>query len=138
MWFGTSSGGKRADLGIYVRSSWEANYARYLKFLQDQGLLTSWEYEPCEFHFPIKRGNTFYVPDFRVTWPDGTVEYHEVKGYMDKRSQTKLARMARYHPEIKIIIIDKLSYYDIYHKISGAIPGWEYNGGGFHKPRQKS
>src|SRR3990172_2886201 len=54
---GSAKGGTRTDLGFYVRSSWEANYARYLKWLQSNGEIIEWHYEPDTFNFDsIKRG----------------------------------------------------------------------------------
>lgn len=102
-----SAGGKRADLDDrYFRSRWESNYARYLNLMVAQRKIASWEYEPDEFWFPIKRGTRSYKPDFKVFALDGSHEYHEVKGWMDAQSKTKLARMAKYHPTEKIIVID--------------------------------
>ena len=127
-----SKGGKRADLGDrYFRSSWEANYARYLDWLEDLGQIASWQYEPCTFEFiAIKRGTRFYTPDFKIVETDGTVVYHEVKGYMDRRSQTKLKRMAKYFPHVKIILIDKDAYYAIAAQVKRIIPNWENRRGG--------
>lgn len=120
------AGGKRADLGgVYFRSSWEANYARYLTWLQAQGVIRSWEFEPETFEFPIRKGQRFYVPDFRVTEADGSVSYHEVKGWMDPRSATKLRRMAKYHPEVRIVLIGKDEYRAIARSMSRMLPGWE-------------
>lgn len=120
-------GGRRADLNnLYVRSSWEANVARYLNFLVDRGQVLKWEYEPDCFEFTkIKRGSKFYTPDFKVTELDGSYEYWEVKGYMDEASKTKLDRMARYYPEIKIVVIDKQPYKAIAKLVAGMIPCWE-------------
>jgi len=121
-----SSGGIRSDLGIFVRSSWEANYARYLTFLVGLGEIQGWEYEPETFEFDaIKRGTRSYTPDFKVTNLDGAVEYHEVKGWMDPKSNTKLKRMARYHPDITIILIDKEAYYAIRRECKNLVPNWE-------------
>lgn len=121
-----TAGGFREDLGIYVRSRWEANYARYLNWLKEQGKVKEWQYEPETFEFPhIKRGTRFYTPDFKVVWADGTVEYHEVKGYMDQKSRTALKRMARYYPDVKIVVIDRSTYQDIRRKLCRVIPGWE-------------
>lgn len=70
--------------------------------------ISSWEYEPDTFWFEkIKRGVRSYTPDFKIVHKDGTVEYHEVKGWMDKKSQTKIKRMAIYHPEIKLVVLMK-------------------------------
>lgn len=124
-----SSIGKREDLGgLFVRSSWEANYARYLNFLIHQRQIKSWEYEVDTFEFKgIKRGSRFYTPDFKVFNLDGSFEYHEVKGYMDSRSQTKLKRMAKYHPQVKIILIQRREYQEILEKLGRVIPNWEWS-----------
>lgn len=122
-----AKGGKRADLGgLYVRSSMEANVARYLNFLKHHGQVDRWEYEPCEFEFPIRRGNRFYKPDFAV-WEKGAVEpvYWEVKGWMDAQSKTKLKRMAKYHGKVKIVIVDRAVYRGIEAAVGKMIPGWE-------------
>lgn len=121
---GTKSG-KRADLGIFVRSSWEANYARYLNFLKGIGAVDSWEYECETFEFPVKRGTRFYTPDFTINWKDGSRERHEVKGWMHPKGKTALARMGRYHPEIKIVLIGQKEYRALSRQYRNAIPGWE-------------
>ena len=120
-------GGKRPDLGdAYFRSAWEANYARYLNWLVSLGQIAGWDYEPETFQFDdIKRGSRFYTPDFRVRGTDGSVEYHEVKGYMDQRSATKLKRFAARFPEKKLVLIDKSQYRSIAAKVSRIILGWE-------------
>lgn len=119
-------GGTRVDLGIYVRSSWEANYARYLNWLQANGQIKSWEYEPVTFEFhAIKRGSRFYTPDFRITENSGAQKFHEVKGWLDKRSKTKLARMAKYYPEHPVILIQSKEMTELRAKVSALIPSWE-------------
>lgn len=118
--------GTREDLGLFVRSSWEANYARYLNWLIEQGEIEKWEYEVDTFEFePIKRGTRFYTPDFKIFNNDGSVEYHEVKGYMDSKSKTKLKRMAKYYPDIEIVLIDKDVYYSIASQCKNLIENWE-------------
>lgn len=120
--------GERKDIpGVFFRSSWEANYARYLNFLiRHEGLIENWEYEPCTFWFEeIKRGCRSYKPDFRVTFKSGKIEYHEVKGWMYPRAKTALKRMRIYHPEIEMILIDQNSYKEISKKLKRIIPNWE-------------
>ena len=126
-----SNGGKRADLGgLYLRSTWEANYARYLNFLIHQEEILCWEYEPDTFEFKaIKRGTRFYTPDFKVFELDGSFKYHEVKGYMDKVSVTKLKRMAKYYPDIDIVLITGKEITEIKNKL-GRFLNWEYGGRG--------
>lgn len=120
-------GGKRADLGdLYVRSAWEANYARYLNWLVEIGEIVEWEFEPDEFEFVgIKRGTRFYIPDFKIHNCDGTIEYHEVKGYMDAASATKLKRMAKYYPDVRVKVIDKKCYRALASQLRSVIPEWE-------------
>lgn len=127
MGYSRGSMGKRADLdGLFVRSSWEANYARYLNWLVGLGEIAAWEYEPDTFWFDeIKRGTRSYTPDFKITNNDGTVDYHEVKGWMDQKSRTKLKRMAKYYPNVKVTLIDADAYYAIARDVSGFIPNWE-------------
>jgi len=123
---GRGGGGKREDLGMYFRSGWEANYARYLNFLRSIREIKSWKYEPVTFEFKdIKRGNKFYTPDFEILNNNNTIEYHEIKGYMDKGSATKLKRMSTKYPKVKLILIDSKSYQAIAKEVKRFINGWE-------------
>ena len=119
--------GKRSDLNnTYFRSTWEANYARYLNFLKSKGQIYKWEYEPDTFWFKkIKRGIRSYLPDFKI-WENqnSTPYYVEVKGWMDDKSKTKLKRMAKYYPEIKVIVFGEKEYKEL-KKIKEIIPNWE-------------
>lgn len=110
----------------FFRSRWEANYARYLEWLCSIGQIAKWEHEPQTFWFDgIKRGVVSYLPDFRVTENGGAVQWHEVKGWMDARSKTTIARMGRYHPKEVLIVIREKQYKEIGRKVSSLIPGWE-------------
>ncbi len=126
--YSVTRGGKRPDLGNqYFRSRWEANYARYLNWLIEQAAILRWEYEPDTFEFhKIKRGSRFYTPDFKVFNLDGSYEYHEVKGYMDSASVTKLKRMEKYYPQEKILIIARDEYRAVA-KCKRLFVGWEYD-----------
>ena len=96
------------DRRYYLKSSWETLYAKYLDKELADGKIKGWEYEPDTFWFErIKRGIRSYTPDFKVEYSDGGVEYHEVKGYLDSKSKTKLNRMRIYHPEITMKLIDR-------------------------------
>lgn len=111
---------------IYFRSRWEYNYALYLEFLRLRGEIQKWEHEPETFWFEkIKRGCRTYLPDFRVTLPSGMVEYHEVKGWMDPRSITKIKRMAKYHPKIILRVIDGTWFKANGANLRAIIPAWE-------------
>lgn len=114
-------GGKRN----YYRSQWELNYARYLEMLKSLGEIKEWEHEPKTFWFEgVKRGTTSYLPDFRVTENDGSVAYHEVKGWMDAKSKTKIKRMAKYHPDVKLIVIDSKAYKRLEKQVKHLVSGW--------------
>jgi len=120
--------GRRVDIcGQFFRSRWEANYARYLNLLKERGQVTEWGYEVQTFMFEgITRGTMSYTPDFLVFFSDGRREWHEVKGWMDPKSQTRLDRMARYFPEEKIVLIQAAWFRSA--KKSGLaqiVPGWE-------------
>lgn len=120
-----AKGGKRDDIGIYVRSSWEANYCRYLNFLVGHDKIEKWEYEPEAFIFHgVERNPLSYTPDFKVTFKGGRIEWHEVKGWMDSNSRSKLKRMAKFYPEVKILVIGPAEYKAIA-RWSAIIPGWE-------------
>lgn len=111
---------------FYARSLWEANYARYLNFLREAGQIASWEHEPKTFWFEgIKRGTRSYLPDFRVVMPNGRVEWHEVKGWMDTRSRTQLKRMAKYYPEETLILAEGKKIKSLNQTLGRFVEGWE-------------
>lgn len=96
-------GGRR----FYFRSSWELKYANHLEWLKRIGVVVAWDYEVKTFWFDgEKRGVTNYTPDFEVVLNSGVTEYHEVKGWMDAKSKTKLRRMKKYHPGVVVRVID--------------------------------
>jgi hypothetical protein len=108
--------GRRPDLGnIYFRAKWEANYARYLNMLKKLKAIHKWEYEPDTFWFEkIKRGVRSYKPDFKVWDRQGSDPYYiEIKGYLDQKSRTKLKRMAKYYPHIRVDVVSKKEYAEI-------------------------
>ena len=115
-------GGKRK----FFRSRWEANYARYLEFLKINNHIKDWFHEPETFWFEkIKRGCRSYLPDFKIINLDDSHEWHEVKGWMDDRSKTKLKRFARYYPKEKITVIDKKWFSKNAKKMKIICKDWE-------------
>lgn len=115
-------GGKRK----YYRSKWEANYARYLEFLKYHNEIKDWQHESKTFWFEkIKRGCRSYLPDFEILNKDDSIEYHEVKGWYDERSKTKINRMKKYYPDVKLKIIFEKEYKNIQKKMCGLIKDWE-------------
>jgi hypothetical protein len=109
-------------LNIFLRSKWEANYALYLDFLVKQKLILKWEYESDVFIFDkIKFGTRSYRPDFKIFNNNGSIEYHEIKGWMDKKSMTKIKRMEIYYPNIKLLVLRRKEYSEILKKLRGII-----------------
>ena len=97
--YSNARGGKREDIGIYVRSKTEANYIRYLNFMK-----IKWEYEPKIFYFEgIKRGTLSYTPDIYLPEED---KWIEIKGWFTKRAKVSLKRFKRQYPiEFQKLII---------------------------------
>jgi len=92
---------------IYFRSSWEVRFAKYMQFLKEHGQITEWLFEPQTFWFhEIKRGTCSYLPDFKVTRPDGSHYWVEVKGYMDAKSKTKIKRFRKYYPDEELQVVE--------------------------------
>ena len=120
--------GKRIDLdNIYFRSAWEANMARYFKFLKDKGMIYNWEFEADTFYFDkVRHGSRTYLPDFKI-WEtaNSTPYYIEVKGYMTSVCRTKLKRMQKYYPHIRVDLVQKKEYDEIKAKMSAMLPHWE-------------
>jgi hypothetical protein len=124
---------RREDLDMVFRSGWEANYARYLRWQVQHGMIREWIYESEKFWFDKPRGRgkgvnsgvRHYLPDFKVTFLDGRVEYHEVKGYLTAQAKTALKRMKIYYPEITVRVIGKKEYSTIARQVGGIIPNWE-------------
>lgn len=108
---------------VYFRSKWEAQYAQYLDWLIKAKEIVDWKYEPDTFFFDgIKMGTNCYKPDFKVFGnKPGSVEYHEVKGYMDAKSKTKLKRMKKYHPNVVVKLIERKQLDEIKRNLKGLI-----------------
>jgi endogenous inhibitor of DNA gyrase (YacG/DUF329 family) len=121
-------GGIREDLGIYMRSTWEANWARYLNLAIAQGSVKAWEYEPVTFTFPDGADPDVrsYTPDFRVCMPDGAAVYHEVKGWMTDRSRRALQLMRQFYPDVVVQVFSRRAYQQLRQRWRDSIPEWEH------------
>ncbi len=92
-----------------------------------RGVIVSWAYEARTFVFAVASGAPYaYTPDFRVDFGAGRIEWHEVKGWLDPASITRLGRMRETFPNERVVIIDETWFRAA--KSSGLIeqiPGWE-------------
>lgn len=87
--------GYREDLGHYTRSTWEANFARILNYLN-----LKYEYE--RHTFPLSTGET-YTPDFYIPQKD---TFYEVKGFI---RNNKHLEFQKDFPDKKLVLVsDKL------------------------------
>lgn len=109
---------------LFFRSSWEANYARYLQLLKNRGQIREWKHEVRTYFF--RKEGVAYLPDFKVYFPDHW-ELHEVKGWFDERSKRNLALMKEYYPLIKIVVIAKPEYKKIQSEFASQILDWEFS-----------
>lgn len=108
--------GIREDLGHNARSTWEANYARYLKHIGVQ-----YEFEPEKFIVTIDGVRSSYTPDFRLE--DGT--YVEVKGYWFPVQKQKYEAFVEQHPDLQLRLVMSSDYKDLQSKYADIIPQWE-------------
>jgi len=125
-----ANGGKREDLNMYVRSSWEANYARVLKYCNKKI-----EYEVDKFVL-YKDGKIecTYTPDFKI----GEKTYIEIKGHLRSidnwdcncksciRDKNKTKLMEEQYPDIKIIFIGKKEYTELCEQYNKLVENWEF------------
>ncbi len=104
-------GGIREDLGFYVRSSWEANFARILRYEGE-----NFEYESVSF--TLSDGKT-YTPDFKV----GDV-FYEIKGYMTETAKRKIFMFTEEYPGYILKVIDHEEYCKLKERFENLI-NWE-------------
>lgn len=98
------------DVGHYVRSGWELNFARILKLLNRK-----YDYEPKSFI--LSDGRT-YTPDFYM---HKNGYFYEIKGMWRKDAKDKFITFKREYPNIKIKLINRKKYFKIIHKFKHRI-----------------
>ena len=100
----------RTYRGVVYHSKMESEYARYLDILLAGKRIASWE---GQVSFDIILNGVLlsrYFCDFKVMLTNGTIEYHEVKGYSTQLYQLKRKLVEAIHGvEIKEIKKFKLS-----------------------------
>jgi hypothetical protein len=111
--FSRCRGGLREDLNMYFRSSWEANFARYLNFYN-----RLWEYETDTFE--LTNGMS-YTPDFKI----GNCHYVEIKGWMTEKAKEKLSLFKEEYPYVRIDLLTRNEYRELYSHYSTLIEEWE-------------
>lgn len=109
-------GGIREDIGHYVRSSWEANVARILKFES-----IDYVYEPDVFKLTDEERVYHYIPDFKVK-----DRYIEVKGWWNEKALLIKKLMHEQYPNIQIEYISEPEYLLFTAYYPEFINGWEF------------
>lgn len=123
-----SKGGKRPDLNMYFRSTWEANYARILNYEN-----ADWSYESQRFSLLDNLGDivAVYTPDFF------TDKWIEIKGHAKAaddwdcecsrcdRDKLKMLLFSEQYSNEEIEIIGKKEYRSLCVKYASVISNWE-------------
>jgi len=91
----------------------ERRYAQHLQYRKEIGEIQEWAREPERLRLAdLSRGrsavgdrkDTFYKPDFRVVLNDGTIEMHEVKGFMRRDAKVHIQLAASLHPYRFVVV----------------------------------
>jgi hypothetical protein len=106
------------DLKMTLRSSWEADYIRYLNF---KGI--KWEYEKHTFNLQNEKGEFIgsYTPDFYL--PNEEI-FVEVKGFYSDKNKKKMQQVQEQYPYLKIKLITRTDYDDLSNEYEDKIPFW--------------
>lgn len=109
----SAKGGFRSDINCYVRSMWEANFARIQQY---KGL--TWEYEPQTFELTPTMS---YTPDFKV----GDI-FYEIKGRWRDVDRLKIDLFNKKFSKYTLRIIDPQAYEALRIKFKDLIgEAWE-------------
>jgi len=96
-------GGFRKDLNHYVRSSWEADFARILNLHK-----IPYQYETKTFSLVRNNGQTVnYTPDFYV---ESQNTFYEIKGWMHALDQEKIDLFQRQYPQYNFVLISATKF----------------------------
>ncbi|MBI3627468.1 MAG: DNA polymerase III subunit alpha [Candidatus Sungbacteria bacterium] len=110
-------GGYRADLGHYVRSNWEADFARILNLRK-----VEYAYEPQRFELKRRDGSICsYTPDF-YTPHDGT--FYEIKGWFHDADKEKIELFKKQHPDRRFVLISATRFAELALQYKNLI-AWE-------------
>lgn len=110
-------------------SNYEYNYALYLDYLYESGQIAGWIKNTTKFGFSSEievRGRTqkSYRPDFFVFMKNGTYEIHEVKGWMNERSEKVLSQFKKDYGGLCLKIITKDEMLSLQRNYKNKLWGW--------------
>lgn len=90
---------------IYMRSSYEIKFAKYL---DKSGI--KWYYEPKYFELKLDNKITTYTPDFFLP---KTKEYIEIKGWWRHNSKEKFLQFKKQYPKVMIKVLEYKELIDL-------------------------
>jgi hypothetical protein len=73
----------------------EERYAQFLTLRQRVGEIEHFDFDAVKLRLA---DTTFYTPDFMVMLADGTIEFHEVKGFWEDDARVKIKVAAETFP----------------------------------------
>ena len=110
-------------------NSLESKYSTHLEVLRVAGGIHGWRFGSVKFRMADK---TWYLPDFQVMMNDGTIEFHETKGFMTDKANVKIKTCAALYSEyIFRLVKEEKTTPEIKRKASemnvkiGTLKGWE-------------
>lgn len=82
----------------------EIEYGQLLEARKRMGEIKDYGFERIKLRLADA---VLYIPDYDVVLDDGTIEMHEVKGFMRDDARIKIYTAARMYPHIKFWLIKK-------------------------------
>ena len=99
-------GGYREDIKHYVRSNWEADFARILKLYN-----IKYEYEPKTFKLKDENGEILhYTPDFYVKFNN---TFYEIKGWLHELDEKKMDLFQKQYPQYNFVLINSTKFAEL-------------------------
>jgi hypothetical protein len=81
----------------------ERRYADYLDLLKAAGQIADWKFDSYKLRLPADQ--CWIVVDFCVMLTDGTIEFHETKGFMEGDAWLKLKMAAQEHWWFRFVLV---------------------------------
>lgn len=91
----------KASISSHEMNKLEAAYHAILHSAQLAGTVLQFDFEPESLRIADR---TTYTPDFRVIRPDGTVEFHETKGFWEDDARVKFKVCSALHPYVFVAL----------------------------------
>jgi hypothetical protein len=110
----------------------ERRYGVFLESLKHAERIRDYAFSPEKLRLA---GRTFYTPDFRIVTADGSIEFHETKGFMRDDAAVKVKVAAVLHPcyTFRVAFAKRGGAFDIRIVTTrgiDAVGGWEPSGKG--------